>query len=393
MSWRAWIAGGLFLGAACTGSITSTTRPWTSESSADTGAAGATAAGSGGSGGLGGDSGGPASGGGGAAPTDKTATDTSENTSSGPRETYYVQDGTLRDRCGERVVLRGVNHPTLDVDRQGKALAEIAKTGANAVRLFWYAARGVAITEAEAAISEAIKQHMLPILVMGDTTCEWETDKLDEIEAYWTSPEAVALIDRHKANLIINVADEPSAPNAPAFKLKYTSMLKAIRTAGIHVPVMIDGAECGREYGMLLSQGPALLQADPDHNLVFSAHLYNPMSASDLAKVYGDFAAAKLAFVVGAFGNKQRPGCSAALEYQALISEAQKQSVGWLAWSWGDDDPSKRWNSECGEFDMTSTFAFDSLEGWGKEVALSLPDSIMKTSNRPRSLATGECAP
>ena len=214
---------------------------------------------------------------------------------------------------------------------------------------------------------------------------------LDDIEAYWTSQEAKDLIDKHKAHLIINVANEPSAPNGPAFKLKYTSMLKSIRNAGIRVPVMIDGATCGRDYDMLLTQGPALLQADPDHNLIFSAHLYDPLSASELAGVYDKFAKAKLAFVVGEFANKQAPGCGASVDYQALIAEAQKHEVGWLAWSWGDDDPDTQWNSDCGEFDMTATFAFDSLEGWGKEVAVSLPDSIMNTSKRPKELETGEC--
>ncbi|HKU44910.1 MAG TPA: hypothetical protein VJR89_42415, partial [Polyangiales bacterium] len=55
------------------------------------------------------------------------------------RATMYVADGVLHDRCGEKVVLRGINHPTLYIDRNGTALPEIAKTGANSVRLFWFA--------------------------------------------------------------------------------------------------------------------------------------------------------------------------------------------------------------------------------------------------------------
>ena len=322
---------------------------------------------------------------------DTTATEGSEPSPSGPHSTYYVQDGALYDRCGEKVVLRGVNHPTLELDRAGKALPEIAKTGANAVRLVWYATRNVAISEADAAITQAIAQHMLPILEMHDSTCAWPTDRLDEIESYWTSPAAVALLDKHKANVIVNLANEASAPNAPAFKLKYTSMLKSLRSAGIHVPVMIDGADCGRDYGMLLTQGPALLQADPDHNVLFSAHLYNPLSASELSKLFDDFAKAKLTFVVGAFSSKQPPSCGVSLDFKTLISEAQKREVGWLAWSWGDDNPSTQWNKDCAELDMSATFAFDSLTGWGKEVALSLPDSLMNTSKRPRSLTTGVC--
>jgi mannan endo-1,4-beta-mannosidase len=383
---RTWFAGAsLIVAAACTGNITTIPQPWTIETRAVD--AGAMDAGSG----KASANDRPAGSSGSSGRADVATSESSDTAETGPHDTYYVQDGVLRDRCGEKVVLRGVNHPTLFIDREGKALPEIAKTGANSVRLFWYAKKGVPISEADAAISRAAEEHMLPILEMHDSTCEWKTDVLDDIEAYWTSQEARDLIEKHKANLIINVANEPSAPNAPAFKLKYTSMLKSIRNAGIHVPVMIDGATCGRDYNMLLTQGPALLAADPDHNLIFSAHLYDPLSADELSQVYADFAQAKLAFVVGEFANKQAPSCGDTVDYAALIAQAQKHDVGWLAWSWGDDDPNTQWNSDCGEFDMTATFAFDSLQGWGKEVAVSLPDSIMNTSKRPYSLENGAC--
>lgn len=306
----------------------------------------------------------------------------------GPHSTYYVQDGALYDHCGEKVILRGVNHPTLYVDRQGEALPEIAKTGANSVRLFWFASHGVPIDEAETAISRSRELHMLPILEMHDSTCEWS---LDQIEEYWTSSAAVALIKRHEKQLIVNIANEASAPDRNTFRSKYSAIIKSMRAAGIHVPLMVDGSHCGRDYEMLLSQGPALLEADPDHNLIFSAHLYDPMPASEIGSVYEDFASAKLPFVVGEFANKSPPGCGAALQYAGLIEQAEKHGVGWLAWSWGDDDAGSAWNTDCEEFDMTSTFAFDSLEGWGKEVAVTHAASIKNTAKRPQSLVGGAC--
>ena len=312
----------------------------------------------------------------------------SGSVSTGPHTTYYVQDGALYDHCGEQVILRGVNHPTLYVDRKGEALPEIAKTGANSVRLFWFATHGIKITEAETAIKTSIAQHMIPILEMHDSTCEWS---LDDIVSYWTSSDAVALIKRYEKQLIVNIANEPSAPNANTFKSKYTSVVQTLRKAGIHVPLMIDGSNCGRDFRPLLSQGAALLAADPDHNLIFSAHLYDPLSASEIGDTMQKFTDAKLTFVVGEFANKEPPGCGQALQYAGLIEQAQKHGTGWLAWSWGDDDPDSAWNSDCAEFDMTSTFAFDSLERWGKEVAVTLPNSIKNTAKRPQSLMTGEC--
>lgn len=305
-----------------------------------------------------------------------------------PGATWKAKDGALYDSCGEKVVLRGINHPTLYVDRKGEALPEIAKTGANAVRLFWYAKMGVKITEAETAIAASIKNGMLPILEMHDSTCKWD---LDPIVSYWTSAEAVALIKKYQNQLIVNVANETSPPNANEFKSKYTDVVNKLRGAGIHVPLMIDGGNCGRDYKVLLSQGEALVAADPDHNLIFSGHLYDKMNGAGYGQLFSDALAKKLTFVVGEFAHKTPPGCGGALDYGALISEADKSDVGWIAWSWGDNDPNTDWNSDCGEFDMASTFSFDSLRGWGKEVATSLPASIENTSVRPKSLVMGSC--
>ena len=306
----------------------------------------------------------------------------------GAHATYYVQDGQLYDSCGEKVVLRGINHPTLYVDRKGAALPEIAKTGANSVRLFWYATRGIAISEAEPAIKASIANGMLPILEMHDSTCAFD---LDGIVAYWTSAEAVALIQRYQAQLIVNIANEPRPTSADQFESKFKSVVDTLRKAGIHTPLMLDGGNCGRDYSLLLDRGQALLSADPEHNLIFSAHLYDPMSAMAYGQVFDKAIAQKLAFVIGEFANRQPPGCGAAIDYKSMIAEANKRGIGWLAWSWGNDDPNTDWNSDCREFDMTTTFSFDSLTGWGKEVSVTLPESIQNTSVRPTLLTTGAC--
>lgn len=306
----------------------------------------------------------------------------------GGRGTYYVRDGALYDGCGEKLVLRGVNHPTIYVDRQGAAFPEIAKTGANSVRIMWFATHGIPIGAAEPALHNAVSQHMLPILELHDSTCAWT---LDPIVSYLTSPEALALITRHQSQLIVNVANEANPPDASSFRDTYASIIRELRRAGIHVPLMIDGARCGRDYRMLLAEGPALLIADPDHNLVFSAHLYDPLSEPELAQIFASFVDAKLVFVVGEFAHRQPPGCGAPLDYRSLIVQAERYGSGWLAWSWGDDDPATSWNSDCEEFDMTRTFAFDSLEGWGREVAVTHDASILRTSQRPTSLRLGRC--
>jgi len=180
-------------------------------------------------------------------------------------------------------------------------LPEIAKTGANSVRLFWFARMGIAIGEAEASIATAVDKGMLPILELHDSTCAWE---LDGLVRYWTSPEAVQLIQKYQSNLIINIANETGPPSAEEFRTKYSEVVQTMRAAGIHVPRMIDGRNCGRDAELLLAQGPALLEADPDHNLIFSAHLYDRMAPGGYGQLFDAARAKKLTLVIGEFANR-----------------------------------------------------------------------------------------
>lgn len=308
---------------------------------------------------------------------------------SGPKaSSWYVQNGKIYDNCGEQVVMKGVNHITQYIDESGAAMPEIAKTGANAVRLFWYVTRGQGVAGMEPAIKAALANHMIPILDAHDSTCAWT---LDGIKSAWLQPAAVAMIKKYQTQVIVNVANEANAPNNATYLSTYNSIIAAMRSAGIHVPLMIDSASsCGRNYQSLLSQGPAMLAADPDHNLIFSAHLYDAMSASTYTSVYQQFNAAKLPFVVGEFSSRVPPGCGANVDYKSLIGEAQKAGIGWLAWSWGDNNPNVDWNSDCQLFDLTSVFSYTSIKsGWATEVLISDPNSVQKTTVTPYSLTHG----
>jgi mannan endo-1,4-beta-mannosidase len=301
--------------------------------------------------------------------------------------TFTVSGNQILDPCGQKFVARGINHPTLYVDRAGAAIPEIAKTGANVVRLFWFAGNGVAISEAEDAIKACADAGMVAMLEMHDSTCGWN---LDTIQAYWTSAEAVALIKKYQRNFWLNIANETSPPNGGAYVSKYTTIVQAIRAAGIDVPLVIDAGGCGRDSNLLLDNGAALTAADPKHNLIFSWHFYDPLTKPQITAVLQKSIDKNLPFIVGEYANKEPPGCGAALDYKFMIGEAQRLGLGWLAWSWGDNDTNSWWNGDCNEFDMTRTFAFSTLERWGLEVAVSDGNSIQKTASLAHGLG-GMC--
>lgn len=98
-----------------------------------------------------------------------------------------------------------------------------------------------------------------------------------------------------------------------------------------------------------------------------------------------------LPLIVGEFAQHAVSKCDLnPFDYATLLSEAQKHSIGWLAWSWGGVD-----NADCagqGSFDMTVNGIYGKWEEpWGEQVALTLPASIANTSIRPFSMINGHC--
>jgi mannan endo-1,4-beta-mannosidase len=238
------------------------------------------------------------------------------------------------------------------------------------------------------AVDRAIEEGMLPMLEMHDSTCKWA---LDPIVNYWTSKEAVDFIKKREGNFLLNIANEADTDDDAQFVNDYKAAIKKIRDAGIRVPIVIDGSGCGRDYPGLFAAAPALLASDPMGNVIFSAHWYDPTSTAAVTKAFQDANDLQINFIVGEFANKSPPGCGPAVPYLQLIREADKYDIGWLAWSWGDDEESSWWNADCSEFDMTRTFEASTLERWGLEVAKTDMASIEKTASRTKWLADGTC--
>lgn len=97
---------------------------------------------------------------------------------------------------------------------------------------------------------------------------------------------------------------------------------------------------------------------------------------------------AKLPFIVGEFavygayaGGASQCGPKGQVDYLTILSETQRLDIGWLAGKWGPG------NVGGGDpldviMDMTVDSKFNTLKGWGKEVALTNANGIQKTAVR-----------
>ena len=299
---------------------------------------------------------------------------------------FFVQDGALYSKDNEKVILRGVNHMFIWTDREGKTIPEIAKTGANCVRIVWNT-RG-RISDLDSIIGLCIANGMIPIPEIHDTTGNW--DRLPDVLDYWLRDESVQMIQNHQEYLILNVGNEPgnSERDPGEFFDAYNLIVTKMRAAGVRVPIMIDADNWGQSEKNILEVGPRLLQADPEHNLLFSIHMWWPTERHDplrtgMATVQERITACleasvqkKLPLIVGEFA-PVAVGGAREIPYKFIMGECERLGIGWLCWSWGPG------NFDSPEMDMTEHSSYNTLVGWGKEVAVDSPLGIQNTSVIP----------
>jgi len=301
-----------------------------------------------------------------------------------PSGTTMKTDGRfLYDACGQQMVLRGVNHMTCWTDWDGTPrdglpmFSEIAKTGANVVRIVWIYTEGTTVAELDRAVTNAAASGLIPMIEIHNKTCEWSTAAVTEVLNWWISPDVVAMIKKHQKYLLVNFANEMGygGLSSYSFIAEYTRAVTAMRLAGIRTPIVIDSSGCGQEEAQIMNSAPKLIANDPDHNLVFSLHIYwTDQNAARIQKAVGDSVALNIPMIIGEFAHKS-VDCSTPILYKEIIKQAQLNQLGYLPWSWDKDNA-------CAEHSMTKDNYYASLWGWGLEVMVTDPNSVKNTSVR-----------
>jgi mannan endo-1,4-beta-mannosidase len=298
--------------------------------------------------------------------------------------TMYVNGRFLYDRFGAKFIPYGINHMTYWTNLSGvPSCPEIAKTGANIIRLQWLIPGTADQLDTAIANCRAAKMVVMPEL--HDATGDWA--KLSQLVDYWVRPDIVAVIQKHQEYVLINIGNEVGQTVSDADYISgYTTAVNRMRTAGIHVPLVIDAAGYGQNINGLQANGPTLIQNDPDHNLIFSVHMWWPyMWGHTDQEVIDEIAQSvnmNLPLIIGEFGNKWDDSAQGGIPYKIIIREAHLNEVGYLPWSWGPG------NNPQTFLDMTTDQMYATLHDWGLEVAVTDPHSIKNIAVRPAWLNT-----
>ena len=309
-------------------------------------------------------------------PTGGSVSRPSYNTGNG----FFVLNGKLYDANGNEFRMRGVDRCHYDSD----SAAGIAKSGANAVRMFMYglsvgAPKYVSILKTQHIAHNEVPIPSMPLFPDGTLTSgDQSTSELAAGVAWWVANAATfTAIDKY---LIINIANEWGPSNSTVWRDSYISAIASLRAAGYLGPLLIDSGGYGQDMKDLLNYSTDVFNSDPQKNIIFSLHIYGNIPtasvAPDLAALAALSASAGMAFIVGEFGPGRDIGPSPTETTPGdIITAAEASGIGWLGWAWDDNNLSGGASNNNG-FSMTLkgpgifTQASDLTE-YGQDVVLN----------------------
>jgi mannan endo-1,4-beta-mannosidase len=249
---------------------------------------------------------------------------------------FFVAQGKLYDANGVEFRIRGVNRVHWD----SSSAAGIAASGANTVR--WNidfsrpAGGNVALVR-----SQSIAERIVPIVGNWGATCSNDPARLAALVSTWVQQaRAWSSLER---SLIVNVANEWGPSNDPVWRDAYVQAIAQLRAAGYLGTILVDSGGCGQDVDDLLHYSGAVFASDPQKNVMFALHIYGRIPrdrvAADLAQLSALSREQGMAFLVGEFGPGRNIGPSPTLTTpEEVISAAEANGIGWLAWAWDDND-------------------------------------------------------
>ncbi|WP_027094536.1 cellulase family glycosylhydrolase [Cohnella thermotolerans] len=280
---------------------------------------------------------------------------------------FYVSGSTLKDANGNTFVIRGVNNPHIWYDTQAyNALTTIKANGANAVRVVWSTSGSA--TRLQQIVDRLKALKLIGIIELHDGTGSNSTSTLNAMASYYADSSIKSILINNAKYLLVNIANEwgDSSLTDAAWRDAYQTAITTIRNAGITNTLVIDGSGWGQNDSPIKTYGTTLLNYDPQHNLMFSIHMYGSWNTSSM--IGTELQAIKnlgLAVMVGEFGynyNNGNNNLGSKVDAQEVMNQCQSKGIGYLAWSWTGNDSANAW------LDLASSSDWTTLTSWGQLV-------------------------
>lgn len=257
--------------------------------------------------------------------------DTTPTTTTG----FHTSGTTLYDAKGNPFIMRGINHAySWYPGYEDTAIPAIARTGANCVRLVITDGQQynkTSLSEIQKLIQLCKDNKLIAIVEVHDATGSDNIQDLQKAADFWIEMKS-ALIG-NEANVILNIANEwGGAWDSANWAAGYQQVIPKLRNAGIKNTLMVDCAGWGQYPQSIAEAGQSVVQADSQHNIMFSIHMYEYAGAYGAVQNNIDSSLAVGApLCIGEFGIKHTNG---PVDYKTIMSYSQSKGVGYLGWSW-----------------------------------------------------------
>lgn len=248
---------------------------------------------------------------------------------------FHTSGTTLYDAKGNPFIMRGINHAySWYPGYEDTAIPAIARTGANCVRLVITDGQQynkTSLSEIQKLIKLCKDNKLIAIVEVHDATGSDNIQDLQKAADFWIEMKS-ALIG-NEANVILNIANEwGGAWDSANWAAGYQQVIPKLRNAGIKNTLMVDCAGWGQYPQSIAEAGQSVVQADSQHNIMFSIHMYEYAGAYGAVQSNIDSALnVGVPLCIGEFGIKHTNG---PVDYKTIMSYSQSKGVGYLGWSW-----------------------------------------------------------
>lgn len=280
---------------------------------------------------------------------------------------FTTDKSKLIDAEGQVFVIRGMNNPHAWFGEKAyQALDDIQAVGCNTVRIVW-TTKGKD-SDLERIIQRCIELEMIPMVELHDVTGNTSGERLAEMASWYAEPERAKMLLKYERFLLLNIANEWGAHKTKAdyWRSSYSNCIDIMRGAGYKTTIVIDAPGWGQNLDPIVKCGQDLIDHDPQHNILFSIHMYGSWNKSSKIKEKLNLCHQKdLPLIVGEFGYNYRKGLNnlgCKVDHIAILSTCNELEYGYMPWSWTGNNKENQW------LDLVEPSDWKTLTWWGQQV-------------------------
>jgi mannan endo-1,4-beta-mannosidase len=291
----------------------------------------------------------------------------------------HVSGQAVLEGNGRSFMMRGTSEPhAWFPGNTAGALGWQKGWRANTVRVVLSGGRWTKNSASDVAnvIATCKSNKLICLLEDHDTTGYGEASgaySLSSAADYWISVKSA--LQGQESYVVINIGNEPYGNNSVSnWTADTKSAVSKLRNAGLNHALVVDAPNWGQDNnGVMKNNAASVESADPQHNVIFSVHMYSQYgSASTITSYINTFKNNNLPLIIGEFGPYDPYGD---INEDAIMSAAHSSGYGMLGWSWSGN------GSDLSYLDQVTNFDGNKPTTWGNRVWFGT-DGIYSTSSQ-----------